>query len=96
MDSSQHIVEGRLGEGQVLVDGIEIVRVDAGDHLVNDPIPFGVRESLALVLHDLGLLISIVVHLRAKWRFFFDLKKVRREKGGERGKDEPTNLLHPF
>jgi hypothetical protein len=75
VNPSQDIVQSGLGEGEVLVDRIKVVRVDAGDELVDDPVAFGVWERLSLILHYFNLLIFVIINLRAERSFLLDLKR---------------------
>jgi hypothetical protein len=90
VDPSQDIIKGRLREGQVLIDRIKIVWVDAGDELVDDPIAFGVGESLSLIFDHFNLLVFVVIDFGAEGCLLFDL--VREEGRGarsrERGEEE--------
>jgi hypothetical protein len=100
VDPSQDIIKGRLREGQVLIDRIKIVWVDAGDELVDDPIAFGVGESLSLIFDHFSLLVFVIIDFGAEGRLLFDLARegseVKREMRGGAKKKKPlsSTLLH--
>jgi hypothetical protein len=80
MNSSQDVVQSGFREGQVLINGIEIVGVDAGDELVDNPVSLGVREALSLIFHHLSLLIFIIINLRAEGSNLLNLFKRAKSK----------------
>jgi len=69
---AQQAIESELGEGDVLVHGVQVVGVDGSHEVAQQPHTLGVWEGLPLVLHHFLSLVIVVVHLCTKRSNLFD------------------------